>query len=274
MDSMRALRPAWLDLSLNTTFRCPKIIVSRSQAHAPGFRAADANIDGEEIVWQRVREPGEEPDVPARIAWLGEKHDGWSYKWLRAMRKSPEERIFILCRNNAPLLSLAFKLIRQGIGPLMLGRDIGANLGRLVDKIATKETQPISELVLLIRQWARNEIAKAELMDKEHLIEGIMDRSESLLAVVESSGVADARGLKRAIEVLFAKEHGEVTLATGHKIKGLEAEIVLHLDPHRIPSKFAARIGGTVLQQELNLRYVIETRTRRVYVEAQLEDFI
>ena len=43
--------------------------------------------------------------------------------------------VAVLCRNNAPLLSMAFKLLRRGIGVKMLGRDIGKGLVPLAKKL-------------------------------------------------------------------------------------------------------------------------------------------
>ena len=52
---------------------------------------------------------------------------------------------------------------------------------------------------------------------------------------------------------------------------------MLHLDPWRIPSKWAreaAREGDTAqLDQEWNLKYVAETRTKHTLLEANLKTF-
>lgn len=266
MRNLRDLRPKWQDLTLHTTFRCPKIIVKRNLGHAPSFRAHENNAEGQDISWRRARPEDQ-------IEWLGEKHDGWSYDWLKSLREKPGDRIFIVCRNNAPLLSMAFKLIRRGIGPNMLGREIGKELVRLAKKISKdKDDLKDEALKALIDDWRTSEISKAQIMEKDHLISGIEDKAECLLAVMENPGVHSASELCSALDNLFAREHGEVVLTTGHRVKGLECEIEVHLDPWRIPSRFAL-INPTQMQQELNLKYVIETRTRRVFIEANLEDF-
>lgn len=267
MGKLKALRPKWLELGLHTTFRCPKVMVERNRGHAPFFRAAETNAEGEAHYWLPAGDL-------AKIAWKGEMHDKWGVGWLRSLKATPSDRIFILCRNNAPLLGLAFKLIRQGVGPNMMGRDIGAGLIRLAKKISDgKPGQSLEDFVAAVGEWRSNEREKARLMEKDHLIAGIEDRAECLLAVVENPGVRSAGDVCKALEALFAREHGELTLATGHRAKGLESEIVLHLDPWRIPSKYALSCASQ-MQQEKNLNYVIETRTRRVFVEASLGDFV
>ena len=63
---------------------------------------------------------------------------------------------------------------------------------------------------------------------------------------------------------------------TGHKSKGGEWDVVYHLDPFRIPSKWArtaADLGDdSQLEQERNLRYVIETRAKQELYLVNLED--
>lgn len=274
MDKLKALRLEWIDLPLSLTFRCPKIIVRRSQSHAPGFRAAEANAEGTQHNW--LPQAAADEKGP-RITHLDQTTDSWSWQWLASLKKTPAASLAIVCRNNAPLLGMAFKLIRQGIGPQMLGRDIGKGLIALSRKIAPKDQIPRDKIWLLLDDWQREEEAKAKEAGKEHLIAGIVDRAECLRAVLEADGVGDAGAMRQALERLFAKEYGQVVLGTGHKVKGLEYDVVLHLDPFRLPSKWAKKAAQdgdyAQLEQERNLLYVIETRTRDVLVEANLEDF-
>lgn len=58
------------------------------------------------------------------------------------------------------------------------------------------------------------------------------------------------------------KQTGTLQLLTGHKAKGLEWPTVYHLDPFLI--------GET--EQELNLRYVIQTRAMETYYEIETRE--
>jgi len=82
---------------------------------------------------------------------------------------------------------------------------------------------------------------------------------------------------RRTLETMFSKDNLRITLSTGHKAKGLEWPTVIHLDPWRVPSKFAksAKANGNPIpmEQDLNLRYVIETRAQEKLILASLEDF-
>lgn len=266
IDSLRALRNEWIDLPLATTFRCPKVIVERQHHLVPDFVAFERNPDGifttlptREAI-KAVQDA--RTDEPAKWRWS----DVASYA-------TNGDRTAVLCRNNAPLISFAFKLIRLGIPAQMLGRDIGKGLVTLSRKLLPDDSIDARTCVGLIEDWCRTEISKAQVNDNAHKIDGINDRAGSLLAVLTSGNSKNAGDLRQAIEELFSRVSEKVTLSTGHKAKGLEWDIVLHLDPACIPARYAQKQGGVALQQEENLKYVIETRTKRVLIEANLKEF-
>lgn len=255
MEKLRALRPEWVDLPLATTFRCPHVIVARQQEHAPGFCAWPTNRQG----------------VVDRMS-----PEGWHWADVQAISQGAPTAI--LCRNVAPLLSLAFKLLKQKVPVVMLGRDIGKGLANLVKKIIPIDTTPTEICRLQIENWMKDEIQRAEAMDKPAKAEAIRDKAEALLAVLESAGIDDAAGLRRAIVDIFAQESGRATLATIHRSKGLEWPFVIHLDPWRVPSRqalAAEAMGNPVpMEQEKNLKYVCETRAQDTLLMAELEYFV
>lgn len=255
MKALRGLQEEWTDLPLTMTFRCPKGVVTRQQAHAKGFRAAEGNRAG-------VIED-----------WRG-RPDGWNFNSIRDLATShcePPFGIAILCRNNAPLFSLAFKLLRRQIGVQMLGRDINRGLKALLHKLVEPDAKA-EEIRMKLQEWEASEVSLALANGREAAAEAASDRAEALRAVLDS-GAQDARQLEGLLDELFSRERGLVTLSSIHRAKGLEWDFVLHLDPWRLPSKFARRRGGTALEQEFNLNYIAETRTRNVLVLADLEDF-
>lgn len=263
MQKLRRIRPSWIDRGLLTTFRCPKLVVARQQAHAPGYTAWHTNTEG------RI----------ARLAPGAEGlniEDGWTWKDIQRLMPQPNCSMMVLCRNNSPLLSLAFKLIRNQIGVVMLGRDIGKGLIQLSRKILPDDKTDKFQCSGIIASWLETETSLARVNGHEERIAGITDRGECLLAVIDS-GCRDAGELREMLQRLFARENGQVQLSTIHRAKGLEADCILHLDPWRIPSKFAqeaAKNGDSrQLQQEYNLRYVCETRTKHTLITADLQDF-
>lgn len=263
---LRALRADWIELPLATTFRCPKIVVERVQAHAPGFKAFPTNPDGHIDRWDVHK------SSPNGLVGPG----GAEWSWDR-VRAHGRPDIAILCRNNAPLLSMAFKLLRQQIGITMLGRDIGKGLIVLSKKIIPQDQTDGKACRAAIENWMQGEISLAVANGKEEKIDSIEDRGQALLAVLEGSNSGNAAALRFALAQLFAKDNGTVTLSTGHRAKGLEWGLVLHLDPWRLPSKWAKKAASkgnmAMLEQEHNLSYVIDTRSKHTLIYANLEDF-
>ena len=264
MDKLRGLRPeeSWKSLPLATTFRCPKVVVARQQFHAPGFRS-----------WEGCK-AGKVLEMPGLDKETGE--GGWTWGQIEALAEGRE--IAVLCRNNAPLLKLAFKLLRQGIGVNMLGRDIGKGLTTLVTKLCKNEEENLTVLWSALEDWKDREIAQAKAKGDENKVDSITDRVECLYAVAEGAEARDVMQLHLALKGLFSAEGGRVTLSSIHKAKGLEWPVVIHLDPWRVPSKKIkqrAEVTGDdrELQQELNLAYVAETRTKDVLVLASLGGF-
>lgn len=266
MISMEALRPEWSHRTLSMTFRCPQVVVQRQQGHASGFRAAPGNAQGLFL------------PHPKGKASSGGLEDRWSWADVEGLRPyAPDGNsapLAVLCRNNAPLLKLAFALIRQGIGPTMLGRDIGVGLIALSRKILPEDSTPRDLAIGLCQSWLENEIAKATAEGKEAKLAGIIDRGECLLAVLPS--VRDAGELRTAIGGLFDPKNSRVILSSIHKAKGLEWPLVVHLDPWRIPSKYALKAADQgdprQLQQERNLLYVLETRSQNILLNANLAE--
>jgi superfamily I DNA/RNA helicase len=174
-------------------------------------------------------------------------------------------------------MSLAFQLLRKRVGCIMLGRDIGKSLIALIKKIAPDEATGAPEFITLVKDWMASEESLARANEKPERIAAIKDRGESLIAVAEFSGASTVKEIKKRLEALFKRENGVVTLSSIHRAKGLEWDMVMHLDPWRIPSRYAkeALSAGdpSQMQQELNLRYVCETRTKNILVMANVADF-
>lgn len=247
MTNLKALRKDWIELPLNTTFRCPQAVVERQHSHAPAYVAAPSNPQGEICDWTL---------------------DSWTADKLKPYAAT---ELAILCRNNAPLLSMAFKLLRRGIGVNMLGRDIGRGLSYLCKKLAPDQSVPVADFQIVLNGWFETERSKAEVNEDASKIDSVTDKYECIQAVIDNRKPKSVHSLVSELDNLFAKDNGLVTLASIHKAKGLEWETVLMLDPWRIPSKWAKK--PEEIQQEHNLKYVGETRTKHTLILASLKDF-
>jgi DNA helicase-2/ATP-dependent DNA helicase PcrA len=266
MENLKKLRPAWADHSLTLTFRCPRSIVARQQAHAPGYKAAPANIDGRVLDY-----PALDPE--------DDSGGGWNWPMLKSHLADIDRygQLAILCRNNAPLVAMAFKLIRIGVGCQMLGRDIGSGLISLTNKIEKDDSISIVKFTDKLTKWLDKEIAIANANDKPERVDKLRDQTDCIFATIEGASPDTVGDLRSVIRRIFSRDNGQITLSSIHRAKGLEWPLVLHLDPWRIPSYFAKKAADegdpSQLIQENNLRYVAETRTKHTLINANMEDF-
>lgn len=221
------------EMTLSVSFRCPIKIVENARFRAPHMQWAPGAAEGS-------------------ITTL----EAWDAKCIA-------DGAAIICRNNAPLFSLAFKLLRNGRGVKLVGFDIGPALVKTLKKLGPL-TLSQQETLDAIDFWESEKILKA----KEKGIGLIRDKAECL-RVFASFGntLGDAAAYA---EHIFAAS-GTIQLLSGHKAKGLEWEVVYHLDPHRIPSPYCSSHEDH--EQEHNIKYVIETRAKRDLYFVTMEGF-
>lgn len=167
----------------------------------------------------------------------------------------------IICRNNAPLFRLAFILIRAGRGVTVVGSDIGPSLVKALKKLGP-EHMSFEEAMNAVGQW------EAERLRKGKKEGAIRDKAECLRVFLGIGG--NLIGAVAYAESIF-KAAGPIQLLSGHKSKGLEWDHVFHLDPDRIPSPYA--ITDEEIEQELNVRYVIETRAKQSLTLISLDGY-
>lgn len=235
-------------LGLTKSFRVPHLISERQLQHVPDYGSMPWLGDGQVQNWDAVTGGWSLDDIPRKGA--------------------------ILCRNNAPLLRMAFALIKARRPVKILGRDIGAGLAGIIEKLSNKKPIPLEALDEKLKAWREKEATKAG--DSERKLDMLNDRYESLLVLIEASEKDNAVAAAQFIRDLFSDTaSADLVLSSGHRAKGFEWDWVMHLEPSKVPSKQAQRAeargdSGPILQ-EYNLKYVIETRTKDILVEAHLE---
>jgi superfamily I DNA/RNA helicase len=219
------------EMGLSISFRCPIAIIKNAHFRAP------------RMMWPDWAKEG----TIARLR-------GWDADTIR-------DGAAIICRNNAPLISLAFKLLRRGRGVKLVGFDIGSNLIKVLKKLGPENTKQ-EDVVRAIDKW------EAERLLSKKNEANTKDKAECL-RVFSSFGPDLGQAIAYATD-LFAQS-GPIQLLSGHKAKGLEWDVVYHLDPWRIPSTFAKTEED--FEQELNVRYVVETRAKDSMFFINTEDF-
>jgi hypothetical protein len=168
----------------------------------------------------------------------------------------------IICRNNAPLLTIALMLLREGRGVHLVGTDLGPQLLRALKKLSDDTQLPQPQVYEAINAWEQEKLRRAR-------DSGIITDKAECLRVFAGFGPTLGAAIAYC-ERLFSAQ-GPIQLLSGHKAKGLEWDTVYHLDPQRVPSPWAKT--DEAIEQELNIRYVIETRAKRSLFFVKLENF-
>lgn len=226
-DSMSLLREQFsmTELSLTTSFRLPLTVTEHVRWRAPHISAAPWAIEGE---------------VKALASWgAGDLPSAAA----------------ILCRNNAPLFSLAIKLLKAGRHVEVGNADIAKGLLKIMRKFGDRNITQ-REVLASIDAWELKEKDK----NKKRAHGGIEDRADCMrLFAAQGTNLADAVAYA---EHLCAST-GPLKLLTGHKAKGLEFDHVYFLDQQLIGHD----------DQEPNLRYVIQTRAKQTLTYIRSEDY-
>ncbi len=170
---------------------------------------------------------------------------------------------FILCRNNAPLVSAAYRLLSMNVACIIEGRDIGQGLIKLATK--WKKVRTIGKLRDRLENYRDTETAKALARGNESRAESIADQVGCLIVIMgtlpDDENVAV---LRDRINSMFGDcEPGQrprcVTLSSIHKSKGRERKRVFWYGRNTYnPSPYARQAWQ--IEQERNLCYVAATR--------------
>ena len=169
----------------------------------------------------------------------------------------------VICRTNAPLVSIALSLIKEKRKAIILGRDIGNRIISMVD--AMKEV----DLFLLeskVKEYKDKQLSLIEKVKrgqydrkyKKKLMTTVDYCDIILLFVSESDSVEH---LKSIVSSIFSDTKEGVICSSVHKVKGLEYDNVFiygykQLMPH--PMAYTKE----EIQQEYNCMYVAITRAK------------
>ncbi len=178
----------------------------------------------------------------------------------------------VLCRNTAPLIDLAFKLIRAGVGVRVEGRDIGNGLIALATK--WKRLTTLGTLASKLAEYRDKEVQKLLAKGQEMKAASVEDRVEALLTLIDGQNAqtGSVKTLVETIQGMFGDTDGPVAtvvLSTVHKAKGREWDRVYLLNREALmPSRYARQAWQQ--EQEVNLIYVAATRAKSVLIDLTL----
>lgn len=234
-------------MPLNVTYRCPKAVVAVAQELVGDIEAHESAPAGE------VRTIGADA--------------------LKLTELRPGADV-VLCRINAPLVSMAYRCIGQGIPAKLEGRDLAEGLVGLMRKWKTNSLAAFDQR---LQGWYERELSKAQAKGQGSKAQGIEDKYETVMALAVA--VRDRYREEATVEhlVSFTKElfgigrpngRPAVGFSSIHKAKGKEWPTVYLLGANEyMPSPWARQRWEQV--QEDNLMYVAVTRAqqRLVFVD-------
>lgn len=211
---------------LSTSFRCPKAVVKEAQWRAPHMNAPE---------WAK------EGSVSTLNSW--------------SISDLPSDAV-IICRNNAPLFSIAIRLLSEGRYPQIVGNDIGKTLLKAMRKLGP---QGISQEAALdaLETYELQRVSKARNKSK------VKDFCQCIRIFIKNGETLEAAMLY-AEHIMTAT--GPIKLMTGHKSKGLEFRNVFILDRKLI------RIDEE--GQDRNLLYVMQTRAQENLTYITSDNFV
>lgn len=232
-DSMRLIQQEFdcTEMPLTVTYRCPMKVVEHARQWVSHIEAAPGAPDGEVI------DAGTDWKVEHFVA-----------------------NDMVVCRTTAPVIALAYKLLKARIPARVIGREIGAGLKSLIKKM---NARTLEQLETKLTAWAEREAEKARAKKQEAKVEAINDKAEAIKCLMEGleEGKRTISELYVVIDTLFSDRDNVVVLCTVHKSKGLEADRVFWLNSSMCPAPWARQEWQ--VQQERNLCYVATTRAKK-----------
>jgi len=221
-------------LPLSISYRCAQAVVSHARNWVTHIEAAPGAPEGEVL--------------------------NLNYSW-DSKTFAPND--MVVCRTTAPIIGLAFKLLRAQVPVRVMGKEIGQGLKNLINKMNAGN---IEHLQAKLEAWRDREVEKLVAKREETKAEAIADKVACILCLIDALAESERTvfNLMQTIDKMFADGVNQVVLSTIHKAKGLEADRVFWLNSSKCPSPWARQEWQQ--EQERNLCYVATTRAKTTLV--------
>ena len=237
------------ELPLSTCFRCSKSVIRHAQSIVPHIQPRVGAIEGA---------------VNLQMPEYNFHQNLFSQSFPDLQRSA------ILCRKNAPLISLAFQLLSKRIPCRIEGRDVGQDLIRLCKKHSSPgdSKQKLSQSLQLHLNQQSQKLSPYKL-------DLLSDKITAINSILQLPFITSLSQLYQEIEQVFSDydptKPPRLTLSSVHKSKGLEWPTVYLLGRNLwMPSQFATQ--PWMEDQEQNLIYVAITRAKEILYEITVEE--
>jgi len=237
------------ELPLSTCFRCSKAVIRHAQSIVPHILPRTGAIEGA---------------VNLSMPEYNFHENLFSQSFPDLQRSA------ILCRKNAPLISLAFQLLSKQIPCRIEGRDVGQDLIRLCKK-HSEPSDSKSKLATNLTTHLREQSSKLS----PYKYDLLFDKISAVNTILNLPFITSVSQLYSEIEKVFSDydptKPPRLTLSSIHKSKGLEWPTVYLLGRNAwMPSQFATQ--PWMEEQEQNLIYVAITRAKETLYEITVEN--
>ena len=237
------------ELPLSTCFRCSKSVIRHAQSIVPHIQPRVGAIEGA---------------VNLQMPEYNFHQNLFSQSFPDLQRSA------ILCRKNAPLISLAFQLLSKRIPCRIEGRDVGQDLIRLCKKHSSPgdSKQKLSQSLQLHLNQQAQKLSPYKL-------DLLSDKITAINSILQLPFITSVTQLYQEIEQVFSDydttKPPRLTLSSVHQSKGLEWPTVYLLGRNLwMPSQFATQ--PWMEDQEQNLIYVAITRAKEILYEITVEE--
>lgn len=170
----------------------------------------------------------------------------------------------VLCRINAPLISIHYHILKKGKKSFVLGEDMELELKKLLDKIQGYTKFEMIESAKKLLKHETQSIDNLPISDKSKQIRKfeITDKITALCVIIRRT--QNRRQVVRDISKIFKKGDG-VVLSTIHKAKGLECDNVFLLQSWDGQSTWRDDLIDSEWEeeQERNVKFVATTRAKK-----------
>ena len=219
------------ELPLSTCFRCSKSVIRHAQSIVPHIQPRVGAIEGA---------------VNLQMPEYNFHQNLFSQSFPDLQRSA------ILCRKNAPLISLAFQLLSKRIPCRIEGRDVGQELIRLCKKHSSPgdSKQKLSQSLQLHLNQQAQKLSPYKL-------DLLSDKITAINSILQLPFITSVNQLYQEIEQVFSDydptKPPRLTLSSVHKSKGLEWPTVYLLGRNLwMPSQFATQPWMEDQEQKLS----------------------
>ena len=184
-----------------------------------------------------------------------------------------KEGDMFLCRVNAPLIRLCFKLIAQGLPARVRGGELDKDLLTLVSKLSGVTNKDFDRFGEALQTMEDEHIDRLQkIKARPTTIDAVADKFKCLRIIYVSSGATTFPEMKYAIKDIFDDRKSSLVLSSVHKAKGLEADRVFILCPEKMPHPLAT--SEWEQEQEANIQYVAFTRSKSelYFIQGEIDE--